>query len=97
MNMPGFNAEITLYPSRGAYRVSMRFSGLSMGEVSMQQFRSPFFGRSFGTLLTCCKADDGTRPLFCRTRTVFPFEQCRCGQDFDGFPIFLCSPVATRG
>lgn len=95
MNIPGFNAEITLYPAQGSYHASMRFSGLSIGEVTMQQFSGPFSGGRFGKTLTCCKADDGTRPLFCRTRVVLPFEQCRCGHDFDGFPIFLCSSTAT--
>jgi len=96
MSIPGFNAESSLGPTMSTYRAKSRFSGSGPGEVSMQQFRSLLGGR-LGTTLTCCKADDGTRPLFCRTRTVFPFEQCRCGHDFDGFPIFLCSSVATRG
>lgn len=97
MNMPGFNAESSLGPTMGTYWGDPQFSASATGEVSMQQFRSSFFGGRFGIRLTCCKADDGTRPLFCRTRTVLPFEQCRCGHDFDGFPIFLCSSTATRG
>lgn len=95
MNIPGFNAESSLGPTIGIYAGKIGFGGSGRGEVSMQQFGGSFFDGLFGTPLRCCKADDGTRPLFCRTRIVFPTERCRCGHDFDGFPIFLCSsPLA---
>jgi len=59
-----------------------------MGQLSLQQFRGSLFGGRVGTRLKCCSSDGG----FCTTRNVFPFERCKCGQDFDGFPIFICNP-----
>lgn len=88
MNIPRFTAESALGPTMGIYRGNVVSSRLGAGEVSMQQFRGSFFGGRFGTPLTCCSADSH----FCITRTVFPFERCKCGQDFDGAPIFICRP-----
>jgi len=94
MNMPGFDAESSLGPTIGLFRGKAGFGGSSMGELFMQQFRSSFFGGRFGTPLTCCSADSH----FCTTRTVSPFERCKCGHGFDGEPIFICSPpVLSRG
>jgi hypothetical protein len=93
MNMPQFTAEASLGSSANRYRTTIRLGDADNGEVSMQQFSGFQFDHIFGTKLTCCKADDGTRPLFCRTRIVFPFESCSCAHDFDGFPIFNCSSL----
>ena len=88
MNMPGFDADLSLGPTIGIYGGNVVSSKLDVGGVSMQQFRGSFFGGRFGTPLMCCSADSH----FCITRNVFPFERCKCGQDFDGAPIFICRP-----
>lgn len=49
MKIPGFNAARSLSPTIGTYWGSALVAGLSKGEVSMQQFRSPFFRGRFGT------------------------------------------------
>ncbi len=88
MNIPGFNATSSLGPTIGLFRGKAGFGGSGMGVLSMQQFRSSLFDGRFGTPLRCCSADSH----FCITRNVFPFERCKCGQDFDGAPIFICRP-----
>jgi hypothetical protein len=94
VNIPGFTAESSLGPTKGIYRGKNGFGGSVMGQLSMQQLRGSFFGERVGTRLTCCSADFH----FCTTRNVFPFERCKCGHDFDGFPIFICQPpVLSRG
>jgi len=94
MNVPGFDAQSSLGPTIGLFLGKAGFGGSGVGELSIQQFRSSFFGGRVGTPLTCCSADSH----FCKTRNVFPFERCKCGQDFDGAPIFICRrPVLSPG
>ena len=96
MNIPGFNAEQSLGPTSGAFQGRADLGGQRTDAVSMQQFRFRHLG-SFGTPLTCCGHGDSFHPPVCKTRIVSPLEQCRCGDDFDGGPAFICrGPVLTR-
>ena len=63
MNMPGFNAELSLRPTRGAYRRGNLFGGLE-GEV-MPQFRlQSQADPDIGAYLRC--RTNGGSDLICR-------------------------------
>jgi hypothetical protein len=91
MNMPGFDAEASLGPTRGIYRGSADFGGLGTGEVSMQQFGASSFAGRFGVTIRCCRYSTFLHRYVCIERTVSPFEQCECTGGGFG-PIIICHP-----
>ena len=42
--------------------------------------------------IRCCRFVPELQRFVCVTRRASPLEQCRCTQDFSGFPIILCRP-----
>lgn len=92
MNIPGFNADLSLGPTMGIYRGNAAFGGSGRGEVSMQQFgASSFLGR-FGVTKRCCGYSTWLHRFVCTTRIVSPLEQCECQRDFFGHPVIICHP-----
>jgi hypothetical protein len=96
MNMPGFDAELSLGPTMDIYRGKAVSGGLGMGEVlPMQESLASstlssnldlsFLGsRVFGRTMTCCLV--GRHPA-CVTYVVPIFEDCKC---WFGSPV--CTP-----
>jgi hypothetical protein len=99
--IPGFQAESSLYPPRGSYRVTARASGAVDG-FSMQASLTALapavgLGTDVFPPMRCCGYVPMLHRFVCTTRHVSPLEQCRCIRDFFGFPIILCQPpVATE-
>jgi hypothetical protein len=86
MNMPGFDAEASLGPTRGIYRGSVDFGGLGTGEVSMQQFGAPSFAERFSETIRCCRYSPLLHRVVCVERTVSPAARCECREG----PIIIC-------
>ncbi len=87
MNIPGFDAELSLSQTGGIYRDMAGFGGSGMGEVSMQQLGSLFL-----TTFECCKYDPSVNRVVCLKMLVSPFDNCSCLWAPGGGPRIDCRP-----
>jgi hypothetical protein len=96
--VPGFQAEASLGPAWGRYRATAAFGApRAAGGVSMQGWPTavtPSLGLGIDLFppIRCCRFVPKWGRFFCVERRASPLEQCRCTQDFFGFPIILCRP-----
>lgn len=98
MNIPGFTGENSVSNASGHYRATVRFgSSRAAGSLSMQASRMALapgvgFGVDLFPPIRCCRFVPELQRFVCVTRRASPLEQCRCTQDFSGFPVILCRP-----
>lgn len=96
MNMPGFNAELSLELTAGTYGWNINIGRSTKNEVFMQQFGTPSFPGSLFTM-RCCGYSTILNRFVCTTKNVSPLEQCECQRNSFG-PVIICRPpVLSRG
>lgn len=88
MNMPQFNAEASLGPTKGIYRGNV----ISISSVSAQVFPSQNLGFGFNLFpqMRCCGFVPSLGRFVCTSRQTHPLENCECRRSFLGYPVIVC-------
>ncbi|SCX46265.1 hypothetical protein SAMN05720354_10690 [Nitrosospira sp. Nsp1] len=88
MNMPQFNAEVSLDPTRGIYRGN----AISTSSVSAQVFPSQNLGFGFNLFpqMRCCGFVPSLGRFVCTSRQTHPLENCECRRSFLGYSVIIC-------
>jgi hypothetical protein len=88
MNMPQFNAEASLGPSRRIYRGNV----IAAGSASARVLPGQNLGLGFNLFpqMRCCGFVSSLGRFVCTSRQTHPLENCECKRSFLGYPVIIC-------
>jgi hypothetical protein len=89
MRLPSFAAEASLGQTRITYRGVAAFGANAAGPLSMQQFAGRI---NPWPTFRCCGWSQLLHRFICTSRSVRPWEQCRCVRTSSG-PVILCDDI----
>ena len=88
MNMPRFNAEASLGPSRRIYRGNVIARSSASDRVLPSQNLG--LGLNLFPQMRCCGFVPSLGRFVCTSRQTHPWENCECKRSFLGYPVIIC-------